>query len=151
MCQKDGYVRSWSGGFSRTVHVIWHACLDQNVLQVLVWDDVTNPQDHVPDLFWFGMGAWVVDRGFDPLKEKKQTRSGACRSSRDHSHERQAGVTSGSLWGWYAPVGHWDDGWRTFVRRRGRGPSVRLSLRVWIGNWFLTKFSRHMTKGIRFF
>jgi len=32
-------------------------------------------------------------------------------------------------------VGHWDDGWRVFVSRRGRGPSLCLWLRVWIRKW----------------
>jgi hypothetical protein len=39
----------------------------------------------------------VVDRGFDPPKEKKQTRSGACRASRAHSREPEARRASGAL------------------------------------------------------
>jgi hypothetical protein len=37
------------------------------------------------------------------------------------------------------PVGYWDDGWRSFVRRRGRGPSRCLWLRVWMqqGLWLI--------------
>ena len=40
----------------------------------------------------------MVDRGFNPLKETKQTRSEACRSSRAHSREPQARAASGALY-----------------------------------------------------
>ncbi len=101
MCQQDGYLQSWAGGyepswaggFSRTVYVIWHVCLDQNVLQTLDWTDVASPQGLVPVLFCFDLWAYVVDPGFDPLKEKKQTRSGVCRASRVHSRTRTGSLS----------------------------------------------------------
>ncbi len=39
-------------------------------------------------------------------------------------------------------MGPWDDGWRAFVRRRGRGwgPSLCLWLRVWIRKWLWLNF-----------
>ena len=38
------------------------------------------------------------------------------------SHQSEVGTSSGVLWVRSDPVGHWDDGWRSFVRRRGQVP-----------------------------
>jgi hypothetical protein len=51
-------------------------------------------------------------------------------------------------------MGHWDEGWRAFVRRRARGPSLCLWLRVWIRKWLWLYFGvsdGRDTEGIRFF
>ncbi len=45
-----------------------------------------------------------------------------------HSHELSPWTSSGGLWGRFTPVGHWDDGWRLFVRRRVRTVSPTVSL-----------------------
>ena len=47
----------------------------------------------------------------------------------------------------------WDDSWRIFVRRRRRGPSMCLWLRVWIQKWLWLNFCViwRDTEGIRFF
>jgi hypothetical protein len=65
-----------------------------------------------------------------------------CRASRAYTHQPSAWAPSGALWGWHAPMGPWDDGWRAFVRRRGRGrgPSLCLWLRVWIRKWLWLNF-----------
>jgi hypothetical protein len=49
---------------------------------------------------------------------------------------------SGVVWDWHAPMGPWDDGWRAFVRRRGRGRGLSLCLwlRVWIRKWLWLNF-----------
>ena len=57
---------------------------------------MTIAQGRTPDLFCFGMRAWLVNRGLDPLKEEKQTRSGSCRASRVHSHQSEVGTASGA-------------------------------------------------------
>ncbi len=76
----------------------------------------------------------MFNRGLDPLKEEKQVRSRDCRESREDWHQSVVGTTSGVLWVRSSRVGHWDDGWRGFVRRRGRDPQqcLRLRVRVWI-------------------
>ncbi len=47
------------------------------------------------------------------------------------------------------PMGHWGDGWRTFVRRRGRGPSLCLWIQKWLWLYFWVIW--RYTEGIRFF
>jgi hypothetical protein len=76
-----------------------------------------------------------------------------CRSSRVYTHQPSAWAPSGALWGWHAPMGPWDDGWRAFVRRRGRGwgPSLCLWLRVWIRKWLWLNFCVMWHGGYPFF
>jgi hypothetical protein len=98
----------------------------------------------------------MVDRGLDTLEEEKQDRSGPCRVSRTYAHQPSVWAASGALWVWYAPMGHVtghsDDDWRAFVRRRGRGPSLRLWLRVWIRKWLWLNFCVwHVTRRVSVF
>ncbi len=126
----------------RKVHENWHPCLDLDILETLTWPHVVSPQGRVSALFCFGKWALLVDPGLDPLQEEKQARSGPCWVSRVYTHQPSAWVPSGALWGWHDPMGPWDDGWRVFVRRRGRGwgPSLCLWLRVWIRKWLWLNF-----------
>jgi hypothetical protein len=66
----------------RKVHENWHPCLDQDILETLVWPHVVSPQGRDSVLFCFGMWAYLVDPGLDPLQEEKQARSGPCWASR---------------------------------------------------------------------
>ncbi len=54
-----------------------------------------------------------------------------------------------------SPLGHWDGGWRTFVRRRGRPPPqcLRVRVRVWIRKrlWLNCCVIWRDTEGIRFY
>ena len=66
----------------------------------------------------------------------------------------ELGTKSGSLSDRSAPVGHWDDGWRTCVRRRRRVPpqSLWLRVRVWIRTrlWIIFCVICRDTEGIHF-
>jgi hypothetical protein len=60
--------RSGTGGFSHRLHEIWHACLDQDILQVLTCPYVDIPQGRTVTLFFIGclLFCWYrdVDRWF---------------------------------------------------------------------------------------
>jgi hypothetical protein len=89
---------------------------------------VTTPQGRVSVLFCIDIRAYLVNRGLDPLKQKKQTRLTSCQSFLVHSHQHEIGTTSEVLWVRSAPVEHWDDDVRVCVRRRRRVPRQSLWL-----------------------
>jgi hypothetical protein len=84
---------------------------------------------------------WSIEDSTHSKRKEKQTWSGVCRSSRAHSHELHARPASDTLWVWYAPVGHWDDG----LQPSSHG-SIPLGLTPSLNpKMTLTKFLRHLT------
>ncbi len=71
------------------------------------------------------------------------------------SHQSEVGTVFGSLWVRSTPLGHWDGGWRSFVRRRGRPPPqcLPVRVRVWIRKrlWLNCCVIYRDNEGIRFY